>query len=94
MLTVTESAGAIIKDTLEANRQAEDDVFRVTYAGSDLALSMGAQQDGDVVIQHQDRAILVLEQTVVDALGDAIIDTDSPEGSELVIKPAGHDYAH
>lgn len=89
MLNVTEWAGAIIKNTLEANRQAEDDVFRLTYAGSDLVLLMGAQRDGDVVIQHHDRAILVLEQSVVDALGDLTVDTDLPEGSQLIIKPSG-----
>ncbi len=93
MLNVTESAGAIIRTTLEANQQAEDDVFRVMYSGNDLALAIGAQQEGDIVIEHQDRAILVLEQSIADALGDVTIDTDAPEGSQLVIKPAGDSEA-
>lgn len=91
MLTITDSAGLIIRNTLEANRQADGDVFRVRYVGSDLALSMDQQQEGDTVIQHQGQAILALERSVVDALRDVTIDTDAPDGAQLVIKSADDD---
>lgn len=93
MLTITESAGAIIANTLEAHRQAADDVFRVMYAGSDLALSMGGEHDGDIVIRHENRPILVLEASIAEALNDLIVDTDSQDPSRLVIKTAADSEA-
>jgi hypothetical protein len=87
MLTITESAGTVISSTLEANRRGGDDVFRVTYVGDELALSVGGQQDGDLVISHEERPILVLERSVADKLADLIVDTDAEDASRLVIRP-------
>lgn len=86
MITVTATAGTIITNTLEANRQADDDVFRLVVVGNDLSLSVDAERDGDIVVRHETRAILVIEPPVAEAIGDVTIDTDADDPSRLVLK--------
>jgi hypothetical protein len=93
MLTVTDTAAAVLAGNLEANRNDDQKIFRISQAGESLSLDLGEEQAGDVIVRHQERPILVLDPAIVDALGDVIIDTDSPGGTTLIIKPAGHEYA-
>jgi len=94
MVTVSDTAASVLAESLAASRKNDEDVLRVSQDGTDLSLKLGAKQEGDVVFEHQQRPVLVLEPSIAEALGDVIIDTDPLEGSKLVIKPAGHEYTN
>lgn len=87
MLNVTEKATAALSEALEANREDDSDVLRLTQAAEGMGLSIDKEQDGDQVVEHDERKVLVIEPKVSDALDGATIDiVDTPEGQRLVLQ--------
>lgn len=90
MVNVTKAAVALLLTNLDAHRPGKGDIVRVSRNGGGLSLAMGARENGDVVIQLADGVILVMEPSIADELGEAIIDTSA--GAQLIIKLGGHEY--
>jgi Fe-S cluster assembly iron-binding protein IscA len=89
MLTITDDAVVLIGSTLDANRENDEDVFRLAQVGTDFGLAMDRERAGDTVIKRDERSILVYENEVGEALSDVTIDAvETPEGQQLIIKTA------
>ena len=87
MLNVTDKAVAWFSETLDANRENDSDILRLTQAAGVMEMAIGEEQDGDQVIEHDERKVLAVERQVADALDGATIDiADSPEGRHLVLQ--------
>jgi hypothetical protein len=86
MIQVSEKAAEALRATLEQNQTDPEDVLRIEQSDSGLALSIGAQHDGDQLINHEERVILAIDPGVSDALSGATIDAvEAPGGLQLVV---------
>ena len=86
MLNVTDEATAFIGKALDAQSQHDTDVFRLSRSGQDLEFAIDKEHEGDQVVQADDRAVLVIESEISQALDGATIDTiDTPEGKQLTV---------
>lgn len=87
MLNVTDKAAATLKDTLDANSTEEAQVLRLSPSADGFGLAMDEERDGDQVVTHADRKVLVVGEDVAQALAGATVDTvETPEGQRLVIQ--------
>lgn len=86
MIQVSDKAAEALHATLEQNQTDPTDVLRIEQSDSGLALSIGAQHDGDQLIDHDDRVILAIDSKVSEALSGATIDAvEAPGGLQLVV---------
>ncbi len=86
MLNVTDKAVTWFSETLDANRENDSDVLRLSQAAGGMEMAIDQEQDGDQVIEHDERKVLVVERQLADALDGATIDiVDSPEGRHLAL---------
>lgn len=89
MLSVTDKAAAALHESLEASTTEESQALRLTRTAEGLALSLDEQREGDQVVQHDDRTVLVIEEEISSALAGATLDaTETPEGPRLVLQSA------
>jgi len=87
MLTVTEKAAVTLRDTLDAESDEEAHVLRLAASAQGFGLTMDEERDGDQVVTHDERKVLVIAHDVVQALDGATVDAvDTPEGQRLVIQ--------
>ncbi|MEX0785713.1 MAG: hypothetical protein WD939_03660 [Dehalococcoidia bacterium] len=87
MLTVTDKAAATLKEALEANSSEESQVLRLAPSPEGFGLAMDEERDGDHVVEHDDRKVLVVAEDVAQALDGATVDSvETPEGQRLVIQ--------
>lgn len=87
MLTVTEKAAATLRDTIDANTSEEAQVLRLASSAQGFGLTMDEERDGDQVVTHEERKVLVIAEDVVQALDGATVDAvETPEGQRLVIQ--------
>ncbi len=90
MLKVTDKAAAVLNRSLEASRENESDILRLVRSGERVGFAISQEQDGDQVIQYEDRKILAIEPEISSALDEATIDAvDTPEGLRLALRPPG-----
>ena len=86
MLTITDKAAALIGEVLDAARENDADVFRLSRVGQDLGLAVDEEQDGDQVVQHEERRVLVIHPDLVLELDGITIDAvDTPDGQRLTL---------
>lgn len=87
MLTVTDKAAATLRDTIDANTSEEAQVLRLALSDQGFGLTMDEERDGDQIVTHEERKVLVIGQDVAQALDGATVDAvDTPEGQQLVIQ--------
>lgn len=87
MLNVTDKAAATLHATLDANDPEADQVLRLRQSAEGLGLVMDEEREGDQVVAHEERSVLVIEPAVAQALDGAVIDAvDTPEGQRLVLQ--------
>ena len=86
MIQISEKAAEALHATLEQNQSDPADVLRIEQSDAGLALSIGAQHEGDQLIDHGERVILAIDSAVADALTGATIDAvEAPGGLQLVV---------
>jgi Fe-S cluster assembly iron-binding protein IscA len=89
MLNVSQKAAAALHETLEQNQSDDDEVLRIAQTEQGLALAIGREHEGDQIVDHEDRHILAIDQSLSDALDGATLDlADTPEGPRLVFDAA------
>lgn len=89
MLNVTEKAAGALLESLDASKSEESQLLRLTRAAEGLGLALDQERDGDQVVEHDERKILVVEQDISQALDGATLDAvDTPEGPRLVLQSA------
>jgi Fe-S cluster assembly iron-binding protein IscA len=87
MLTVTEKAAEALSDALQAADSDDSHVLRLASSGEGLGLALDEERDGDQVVVHEERKVLVIEAEVAQALTGAVVDAvDTPEGRRLVLQ--------
>jgi len=87
MLNVTDKAAAALHESLEASTSEESHALRLTRTAEGLALALDEQREGDQVVEHDDRTVLVIEEEISRALAGATLDaTETPEGPRLVLQ--------
>jgi Fe-S cluster assembly iron-binding protein IscA len=90
MLIVTENAAAVLDRSLAASRENESDILRLVRSGQGVGLTISEEQEGDHVIQYEDRKILAVEPEILRVLDKATIDAvNTPEGLRLTLRPPG-----
>jgi Fe-S cluster assembly iron-binding protein IscA len=89
MLNVSQKAAAALHETLDQNQSDDDEVLRIAQTEQGLALAIGREHEGDQIVDHEDRHILAIDQSLSDALDGATLDlADTPEGPRLVFDAA------
>lgn len=88
MLEVTDKAIAILDRSLDENKENESDVFRLTRSNGGFGLVLSEEHEDDQSIQCDDRAVLVMEPEISNALESAVLDAeDTPDGPRLTLRP-------
>lgn len=87
MLNVSDKAGEALHRALEANEGGGEDVLRLTRSGDQLALAVDQERDGDQIVEHDGRSVLVVEPAISQALDGATLDAvQTPEGLRFVFE--------
>jgi Fe-S cluster assembly iron-binding protein IscA len=95
MLSVSERAAGLLRESLEASNTEETQVLRLVRMAEGLGLAVDEEREGDQVVEHEDKKVLVIEPAISQALDGATIDAvQTPEGERLTIQrpeapPAG-----
>lgn len=87
-MEVTEAAKKELKEKLAANTDDPDVCIRLK-AGPDggLGLVLSREAEGDVVVEHEDRKLLLVTQELAATLENAVIDVeDTKEGRKWVVR--------
>jgi hypothetical protein len=89
MISVTEKATAALNDTLNANLKGKSSkLLRLVSSEAGFGLNLDEEREGDQVVKHEDRPVLVIESSVAESFDGAVVDAvDSPEGRKIVIQP-------
>ena len=86
MLNVTEHAASTLSETLQETATSETQVLRLAPAKEGLALVLDEEHEGDQVIMHKSRKVLVIEREVAESLSGSVIDAvETPEGRRFVV---------
>lgn len=87
MINVTDKAAAALVQNLETSKTEEAQVLRLIRMGEGLAFTLDKERQGDQVVEHDKRTVLVIHQRVSQGLEDATLDAvDSPEGTQFVLQ--------
>jgi Fe-S cluster assembly iron-binding protein IscA len=87
MLSVSEKAAGLLLESLEASNTEEAQVLRLVRMAEGLGLAVDEEREGDQVVEHEERKVLVIEPAISQALDGATIDAvDTPEGQRLTIQ--------
>lgn len=87
MLNVTEKAAAALGTSLQDTTQEEHEVFRLHRTPDGLGLAIDEERDGDQVVEHDSKKVLVIEETIASELDGAQLDAvETPEGQRLVLQ--------
>ena len=93
MINVTASAKAVLHDALAKVGGGDEELaIRLAPVGTEadgqvqLGLVLDRPQDGDQVVEHNGKKVLVVEQAIADRLDGITLDAiDTPEGRRLTI---------
>ena len=87
MLTVTEAAKQLLKETLLANTDDQEAGLRLTMKSpGQLGLVLDRQSPGDSVIEYEGSKVLLLEHEIAELLKEVTLDVqDTPDGPQLAI---------
>jgi Fe-S cluster assembly iron-binding protein IscA len=90
-LTVTPGAAHRLETTLARVREEPDQVFRlVEHPSGGYGMELDKPEPGDIVIRHNQVAVLVLEETIAEALTGAALDVGQEPGEpEWVLAQRG-----
>jgi Fe-S cluster assembly iron-binding protein IscA len=89
MVQVSEIAKDALHQEIVETRERDSDVYRLLKDGNSFALELGNAEEGDVVISHQETAILAIPSDVANMLEGVTIDLqEDEEGPRLVLKPS------
>lgn len=87
MINVTTDAAAVLGQSLATTEADESQALRLEKSQDGLALTLDQEREGDQVVRHEERTVLVVDQSISDSLDGATIDvTDTPEGKRLVVE--------
>lgn len=90
MLSVTDKAVDILAQSLEASEANEGQSLRLARTPQgEFGLAIDEEREGDQVVKHAEKPILVVDQEVSSALDGAVLDVvESPEGQRLTLRMA------
>lgn len=84
MLQITDDAKVTLKETLDGNGHTGE-VFRLGRQGDEIAIGIGAAEDGDKLFELDGDPVLAVPPDLADEL-DATIDVEhTQEGARLVL---------
>jgi Fe-S cluster assembly iron-binding protein IscA len=88
MIHITEKASNALLEALQANASDEAQGLRLTHVvGQGYGLALDMEREGDQVIEHQSRKVLLVAQALGEQLDGAVLDAvDLPEGARLSLQ--------
>ena len=88
MIQVTEKASGVLLEALEARADDETQGIRLTeVTGEGFGLAVDVEREGDQVIEHEGRKVLIVEETLAEELEGAILDVvESTRGPTLSLQ--------
>lgn len=87
MINVTDAAAAVLLERLQSSSSEESEVLRLVERAGGLGLSVDHEREGDQVVDHENRKVLVIEPDISSALDGATIDAaETPEGEQLTFR--------
>jgi Fe-S cluster assembly iron-binding protein IscA len=87
MLTVTESAKQLLKETLLAHSDDPEAVPRLSMMPpGQLGIMLDSETEGDQVVEHEGVKVLLVASELAPVVDRVTLDVqDTPEGSKLVV---------
>ncbi len=87
MIQVTERARETFKTTFEDLIQGPGVMLRIGSTDSGLEIFPDTLKDDDQIIEHDGRAVLLIDQEVSEALADTTIDVEEhADGARFVVR--------
>jgi Fe-S cluster assembly iron-binding protein IscA len=88
-MEVTQAAKEALKEKLVANTEEADVCIRLKADPENkLGLVLGREAEGDTVVEHEDKKLLLVAQELAESLKNAVIDVeDTQSGRKLVVRP-------
>ena len=86
MIQVTERARETFKNKLEDLIERPGVMLRIGSTDSGLEIFPDTVKDGDQIIEHDGRAVLLIDQAVSETLADTTIDVEEhADGARVVV---------
>ncbi|HUF53856.1 MAG TPA: hypothetical protein VMR52_08810 [Dehalococcoidia bacterium] len=88
MINVTAEAKGVLATTLEASDALEGQALRLALSPEGrYGLTIDGEREGDQTVEHEDRAVLLLDQQVATSLDGATLEAiESPDGARLSLR--------
>ena len=87
MIQVTERARETFKNTLEDLIERPGVMLRLACTDSGLGIFPDTLKDDDQIIEHDGRAVLLIDQEVSETLADTTIDVEEhADGARFVVR--------
>lgn len=90
MLTVTEDAKQLLKETLQAHTDDPETGLRLSVkAPGQLGITLDNEADGDLVVEHEGAKVLLVASELDPVLDGVTLDVqDEGEGPTLIVRDA------
>jgi Fe-S cluster assembly iron-binding protein IscA len=87
MIQVTERAREAFKNRLENRIERPNVMLRIGHTDSGLGFFPDTLKDDDQIIEHDGRAVLLIDQEVSETLADTTIDVEErADGAHFVVR--------
>jgi len=86
LLTVTDSAKELLKETLLGNTDDPEIGIRLRVGPGKLGLVLGREAEGDQIVEHDGLKVLLVGQELATILELVTLNVrDTPDGPELIL---------
>lgn len=88
MINVTAEAKVVLATTLEASEANEGQALRLALSPEgQYGLTIDGEREGDQIVEHGERAVLLLDSQVASSLDGATLEAvESPDGTRLTLR--------
>jgi Fe-S cluster assembly iron-binding protein IscA len=84
MLTVTDTACVYLREMLDRSQAPDNAAVRIVAKGNELKTTIDSARDGDSIVEHQGRQVLVLDEGLSARLSERTLDVE-PEARSLLL---------
>ncbi|HXH22423.1 MAG TPA: hypothetical protein VNN10_10355 [Dehalococcoidia bacterium] len=87
MISVTQRAASVLAEALRAGEAGQEVGFRLVPARpGEILLAIDGPREGDRVVRHEERTVLLLDEWAVRELAGAVLDAEiSGDGASLTL---------
>ncbi|MEX1104118.1 MAG: hypothetical protein WED87_07700 [Dehalococcoidia bacterium] len=86
-VTVSETAMGVLSRALDSSKEKDEELLRLSRQDNRLELNVAVREDGDEVLQWEERPVLAISPEAQELLDGFVLDAETTdEGMALILK--------